>query len=169
MACLTCPHHVWEADSTEIWHRSRWVYIATVIDLRTRRVVGAAVSLRKCAPLTVQALWNALLHYPRPRVFHPDNGREYEPRAFVAILEELGILISRSHPGCAKENGYQESFYDKFRIDPGDPNRFHSLGELVAEVYHGIWTYNNTPIHSILKMPPAVFAWKSAEIFALAA
>jgi len=159
------PHHIWASDFTEFWWRGKRVYLATVIDLYTRQIVGAAVALRKGAPLTLQALHAALLHCPRPAIFHSDNGKEYDARAFVAILEELGIHISRSHPGCPWENGYQESFYDKFKVDLGDPNRFGSLGELVAEVYRGIWVYNNTRIHSALKMPPKVFA----EQYSLAA
>lgn len=149
--------HVWAADFTEVWHRGRWVYIATVIDLYVREVVGLAVSLRKGAPLTIQALGNAVLHHPRPVIFHSDNGREYEAKAFIAVLTELGVLISRSHPGCPWENGYQESFYGKFKVDLGDPNRFSTLGELVAEIYRTAWAYNHTRIHSALKMPPLVF------------
>jgi len=133
------------------------VYIATVIDLYTREIVGMAVSLRKGAPLTIQALGNALLHHPRPLIFHSDNGREYEARAFVTMLSACGILISRSHPGCPWENGYQESFYGKFKVDLGDPSRFRSLGEFVAEIYRMVWVYNHTRIHSALKMPPLVF------------
>ena len=56
------------------------------------------------------------------------------------------------------ENGYQESFYDKFKVDLGDPNRFNTLGELVTEIYRTIWAYNHTRIHSMLNMPPVVFA-----------
>ena len=149
--------HVWAADFTELWYRGRWVYIATVLDLYVREVVGCAISLRKGAPLTLQALGNAVLTHPRPTIFHSDNGREYEARAFVALLQELGIRISRSHPGCPWENGYQESFYDKFKVDLGDPNRFRSLGEFVAEIYRTVWVYNNTRIHSALKMPPKLF------------
>jgi putative transposase len=142
----------------EIGYRGRWVYVATVIDLFTRRIVGIAISLRKGAPLTIQALWSALLNHPHPEIFHSDNGKEYEAYAFIAILEEIGIRISRSHPGCPWENGYQESFYDKFKVDFGDPSRFKTFGELVAEIYRTIWVYNNTRIHSALKMPPVVFA-----------
>src|SRR3989344_5701389 len=75
------------------------------------------------------------------------------PRRYSSVR----LKISRSHPGCPWENGYQESFYDKFKVDLGDPGRFKSLGELVAEVYRTIWVYNNTRIHSALKMPPAGF------------
>jgi len=152
------PNHVWAADFTELWLGNQKVYLATVIDLYTRQILGVAVSLRKGAQLSVQALWAALLHHPHPEIFHSDNGKEYEARAFVSVLEDLHIRISRSHPGCPWENGYQESFYDKFKIDLGDPNRFDSLGELIAEIYRTIWTYNNTRIHSAFRMPPTVFA-----------
>jgi putative transposase len=140
----------------------RYAEVATVIDLFTRRIVGMAVSVRKGAPLTIQALWSALLHHPHPSIFHSDNGREYEAKAFIAVLEDVDSHISRSHPGCPWENGYQESFYDKFKVDLGDPNRFKTLGELVAEIYRTIWTYNHMRIHSALKMPPVVFAEKIA-------
>ncbi|MBU6500272.1 MAG: integrase core domain-containing protein [Patescibacteria group bacterium] len=78
------------------------------------------------------------------------------------LLEEWSITISRSRPGCPRENGYQESFYGKFKVDFGDPNRFRTLGELVAAIYRTIWEYNHTRIHSALKMPPSVFAEKMA-------
>lgn len=152
------PHHIWAADFTELGYRGKWVYVATVIDLFTRQIVGVAVSLRKGAQLTLQALWAALFHHPHPAVFHSDNGKEYEAQAFVTVLEDVGVRISRSHPGCPWENGYQESFYGKFKVDLGDPSRFDSLGELVAEIYRVIWVYNHTRIHSALRMPPKVFA-----------
>lgn len=151
------PHHVWAADFTELRYRSVVVYVATVMDLYTRRIVGIAVSLRRGAPLTLEALYHALFHHPRPAVFHSDNGSEYEAAVFVQTLTELHVAISRSAPGCPWENGYQESFYDKFKVDLGDPNRFDSLGMLVAEVYRTIWDYNTVRIHSALRMSPRVF------------
>lgn len=151
------PNHVWAADFTELKYCGKKVYAATVEDLYTRKIIGVAVALRKGVPLTMQALQGALLHEPHPTIFHSDNGKEYTAKVFVATLESTGTLISRSHPGCPWENGYQESFYDKFKIDLGDPSRFKSLGELVAEVYRLIWVYNHTRIHSALKMPPAEF------------
>jgi putative transposase len=156
------PHHVRAADFTEVWFQGRWIYIATVIDLYSRQILGVAVSLRKGTQLTLQALYNALPHNPGPEIFHSDNGSEYDAKIFIAVLEELKILISRSFPGCPWENGYQESFYDKFKPEPGDPMRCKSLGELVAEVYKTIWRYNNSRIHSALRMPPREFAKKFA-------
>jgi transposase InsO family protein len=156
----SCRGHIWAADFTELLWRDHLVYVATVIDLYTREIAGIAVALRKGAVLTIQALCSALLQNPRPAIFHSDNGKEYEAKSFVALLTNLNVKISRSHPGCPWENGYQESFYGKFKVDLGDPNRFETLGELVAEVYQTIWTYNHTRIHSALRMPPRVFANK---------
>jgi transposase InsO family protein len=155
-------HHVWAADFTEILHKEKLVYIATVIDLWSRETVGISVGLRKGTVLVMQALCAALLYHPRPTIFHSDNGKEYAAHAYIAMLQNLGTIISRSHPGCPWENGYQESFYGKFKVDLGDPNRYKTLGELVAEVYATIWKYNNTRIHSAHRMPPALFIKKEA-------
>ncbi len=160
--CPSYANHVWAADFTEMVQHGKKVYVATIIDLFTRQTMGLHVGTRKGAALVIHALANALFHHPRPTIFHSDNGREYEAKAFIALLEEWGITISRSRPGCPWENGYQESFYDKFKVDFGDPNRFRTLGELVAAIYRTVWEYNHTRIHSALKMPPAVFAEKMA-------
>ncbi len=152
------PHHIWAADFTEILWRDRRVYVATVIDVYTREIIGVAVSLRKGTPLTLQALYGTLFAHPRPLIFHSDNGREYDAQVFTKTLTSLGVRISRSLPGSPWQNGYQESFYDKFKIDLGDPNRCDSLGHLVAEIYRTIWQYNHTRIHSALKMAPCHFA-----------
>ncbi len=150
--------HIWATDFTELWWRGKKIYLATVIDLYTREVVGMSLSTRKGVQLTAAALWNAFLSHPRPLIFHSDNGSEYRARAFVEILIRIGSAISRSAPGCPWENGYQESFYSQFKIDFGDTNRFSSFGELVAETYRMVWVYNHTRIHTALNMPPTTFA-----------
>ena len=158
------PHHIWATDFTELVWKEKKVYVATVLDLYTRQVVGIGTALRKGTILTLQALHGALLSHSKPVIFHSDNGSEYIARAFVGTLEQFEITISRSAPGCPWENGYQESFYDKFKIDLGDSNRFKTLGELVAAVYETLYAYNHTRIHSALKMPPAVFAERARTL-----
>ena len=149
---------VWASDFTEIVFRGKKLFLATVIDAYTREIVGAAVSTTHNAALILSALGNALLAHPRCAIFHSDNGVEYNAKATRAFLHSLTIAISRSKKGCPWENGYQESFYAQFKVDLGDPNRFGSVGELVAEIYHVIHVYNTTRIHSALKMSPAQFA-----------
>lgn len=155
-------NHIWATDFTEIGYQAKKVYVSTILDLFTRQLMGVHAAVRKGSALTIQTLANALFRHPRPVIFHSDNGSEYGAKAFIEILEDCGVTISRSRPGAPWENGYQESFYDKFKVDLGDPNRFRTFGELIAEIYQTLWQYNHTRIHSVLKMPPAVFAEKIA-------
>lgn len=155
-------NHIWVSDFTRLPFQGKIVYVATVEDLFTRKIVGVSVYTTHAVQLVLSAFMNALATSARPAIFHSDNGSEYDSRVFIEALETVGVSISRSAPGCPWENGYQESFYDKFKIDLGDPSRFKTLGELVYAVYRQIWLYNNTRIHSALKMPPVRFALGAA-------
>jgi transposase InsO family protein len=152
------PNHIWASDFTCIPFQGKTIYLATVMDLFTRRIVGLSVLTTHAVQLVLSAYLNALHSNPRPAIFHSDNGSEYNSEIFIEALETVGISISRSKPGCPWENGYQESFYDKFKIDLGDPSRFKTLGELVYEIYQTVWQYNNERIHTTLRMPPQEFA-----------
>ena len=157
--------HIWAADFTYLSYKGKFLYLATVIDLFTRKIVGWSVMRNHYTPLVLQALFMALSSYSRPFIFHSDNGREYDSKVFIRVLTETGIRISRTTPASPWENGFQESFYSQFKIDLGDPNRFRSLGELVYEIAKTIWTYNHTRIHLALKMPPAIFAERQKKLF----
>jgi transposase InsO family protein len=157
------PGHIWAADFTYLSFQGRVVYVATVLDLYTREIVGWSILNAHPTLLVVNALMAALAHHPRPTIFHSDNGSEYNAKDFLTLLHLIGTHVSRSKPGCPWENGYQESFYSQFKIDLGDPNRFQTLGELVYEIHHTIHRYNHLRIHSALKMAPKVFAQKQAS------
>ena len=161
----THPNHIWTADFTHFNFQGKVVYIATVMDLYTRRIVGTAVYTTHAVSLVLSALMNALHNNPRPIIFHSDNGSEYNAEVFIDALTTVGVLVSRSAPGCPWENGYQESFHSQFKVDFGDPSRFKTLGELVYEIYQTIYRYNHTRIHSALKMPPEQFAVLAKETY----
>lgn len=152
------PNHIWASDFTYIPFKGKFVYLATVIDLFTREIVGWSVLTNHSAQLTLQSLFTALTYHKRPEILHSDNGKEYGSKVFIRALTEFGINISRSNKKAPWENGYQESFYSQFKVDLGDPSRFKTLGELVYEIHHRIWKYNHTRIHSSLRMPPVLFA-----------
>lgn len=156
-------NHIWATDFTYIPFRGRFVYVGTVIDLYTRKIVGLSVYTTHAVQLTLSAFLSAIHGSPRPFIFHSDNGSEYTAAVFIEALETVGVQISRSAPGCPWENGYQESFYSQFKVDLGDPSRFKTLGELVLAIYQTIYSYNHTRIHSVLKMPPAQFALAAAS------
>jgi len=156
-----CKNHIWVTDFTYIkWH-SKFVYLATVIDLYTREVVGLSIKTNHSALLTSEALLNALASNPHPEIIHSDQGSEYKAKLFRKILGEHGILQSMSKKGSPWQNGFQESFYGNFKVDIGNVNRFETLGELAAELYRSIFYYNNQRIHLSLGMAPRKFAEKN--------
>lgn len=104
--------------------------------------------------LVINALFSALNQRPPPEVIHSDQGREYTAKGYVDLVELFGIKISMSRVASPWENGYQESFYNQFKVDLGDPNRFDSLGELIYAVYQTIHHYNQDRIHTSLKTSP---------------
>lgn len=154
--------HIWVSDFTHVNWRGRVVYVATVLDLYTRKVVGLSILTTHAVQLVLTALMAALQHHPRPLIYHSDNGSEYNAEVYITALTTIGTKISRSKPGCPWENGYQESFYDKFKVDLGDPSRYKTMGELVFAIYQTVYEYNHTRIHSALKMSPVQFALSTA-------
>src|SRR3989339_1055776 len=151
-------NHLWVTDFTYIkWH-GRFVYLATVLDLHTREVVGISIKTNHSALLVSEALLNALAANPAPTIIHSDQGNEYKSKLFRSILRDCKILQSMSKKGSPWQNGYQESFFGNWKVDIGDVNRFDFFGELVAELYRSIYYYNNDRIHTSLGMAPKKFA-----------
>lgn len=158
------PNHIWAADFTHIsWHGQSY-YLATIIDIFTREIVGWALAKNHALPLILQAFFMAINKYGPPIIFHSDNGSEYISKRFVELSLSLKVAISRSQKGCPWENNYQESFYSQFKIDLSDPNRFKVLGEFVCAIHHQVWEYNHRRIHTALKMSPILFAERYREI-----
>lgn len=159
---LTKINQIWVTDFTYLFWKDRFIYLATVMDVWNREIVGACVLVNHSSALVIQAMVSALMDHPKPEIIHSDQGSEYTAKIFQDFCTSAGIKISMSKKGSPWENGYQESFYDKFKIDLGDPNRFDDLGELVYEIYHTMYVYNTTRIHTALKMSPREFAKKFA-------
>jgi transposase InsO family protein len=154
------PHgigDIYASDFTYIKYRGKWLYVATVLDVFTREIVGVSVINTHATQLVMNALSSAVLHRAPPRIIHSDQGSEYCSKDYTTLIQKLAIKQSMSAPGCPWENGYQESFYKGFKLDLGDPNRYETLGELVAAIYQTINYYNQKRIHSVLKVPPRLF------------
>jgi putative transposase len=151
---------IYASDFTYLKFRGKWVYVATVIDLFSREIVGVSVLTTHSTQLILNTLASAVLHRPPPRIIHSDQGSEYTSADYTKLVQSLGIQQSVSAPGCPWENGYQESFYKGFKLDLGDPTRYDTLGELVAAIYQTINYYNHYRLHSALKLSPRQFAAK---------
>jgi len=76
------------------------LYVATIIDLFTRRIVGLAISKNHDRHLVITSLLSALAHYGRLEIIHSDHGREYCSRDYQNLLKQVGITPSMAGKGC---------------------------------------------------------------------
>ena len=155
-----CPlkrNILWASDFTYFWFHGRWWYLATVIDVFSREIVGFFFSRNHNKELILAALQDALKDHPAPRYLHSDQGSEYQSYAYFDLLKTNGIQASFSAKASPWQNGFQESFYGEFKKDLGDTYRFETLGEFIEGLQLQIHYYNNKRIHTALKGPPALF------------
>lgn len=149
------PNQVWCTDFTYIRHKGKFIYLATIIDLYTREIVGVNISRFHNRFLVIGALEDAVIHYKTVEIVHSDQGSEYDSQDFIGFVKIIGSKISMSAKGSPWQNGHQESFFGHFKLEAGDINRFESLGELIEYIYQQVYYYNNRRIHTAIKMTPA--------------
>jgi putative transposase len=149
------PDRAWVSDFTHLRFWERKVYVAMA--------PTASVLTGHSTPLVLGAFEDALGTGRKPALLHSDQGSEYHSRTYTRLVEAHGLSVSMSRKSSPWENGLQESFFSQFRVDLGDPSRFQTLGELVAEVHRLICAYNTSRIHSALRMAPAVFAKRNSH------
>ena len=141
-----CPirsNIVWVGDFTHIRFGDCWVYLATVMDIYTREIVGWHFATTHAKDLVIDAFLDALDKRRQvPVYFHSDQGSEYESDEYLKLLENQGVIISMSRKSSPWENGYQESFYSGFKLDIGSTNHYQDLGELIEAVAGTIHYYN---------------------------
>lgn len=156
---------IWVSDFTRLNYQGKIVYLATIMDIFNREILGFSVMLSHGVSLVINALLSALNQRPPPEILHSDQGSEYTSMGYIDLVELFNIKISMSRKASPWENGYQESFYNQFKVDLGDPNRFDSLGELIYAIYQQINHYNTKRIHTALKTSPRNYL-KSLKIAA---
>jgi transposase InsO family protein len=154
------PHRVWAEDFTYLYFCGRWYYLATVIDLYSRQIVGWALGAHHDTLLIETALLDALSRFPAPAILHNDQGSEYCSKRYFILCESAGIRLSFSKKGSPWENGFQESFYREFKIEleADELNRFNDLGELTEAIARQLYYYNHHRLHSALKTNPVAYA-----------
>jgi len=154
---VTHPHEVWVSDFTYLPYHNSFVYLATVEDLFTRKILGWSVSVRHTAGLVTESLLDALTRHHRPEIFHSDQGSEYRSDLFLGTLAQEKILPSMSEKASPTQNGHQESFYSQFKLELGHPDCYETMGELIEAIAIQIHYYNTARIHTALKCAPDIF------------
>lgn len=145
------PNRAWVADITYFSTKEGWLYLAVVIDLFSRRVVGWSMSARIDAALVLDALRMAVRQRKPPHglLVHTDRGSQYACREYRAFLQEHGIVPSMSRKGDCWDNAVAESFFASLKVELRSETLWATRTEARRAIfeYIEIW-YNRRRRHS---------------------
>lgn len=149
----TRPDQRWVTDITYIWTDEGWAYLAAILDLYSRRVIGWSLSASLSTDLVLDALNNAL-HVRRPEqelLHHSDRGCQYTSAAYREALAARGITVSMSRRGNCWDNAVAESFFATLKSELVYRKRWSTRLELRASLFEYLETYyNRRRLHSSL-------------------
>lgn len=151
----TRPNEAWAGDITFIPTTSRWLYLAVVIDLGSRRIIGWSLDTHMRSELVVSALKQALEARPQARsqrtLFHSDRGSQYGSSAFRAVLAQAGMRQSMSARANPYDNAWTESFMGTLKREMLQDGCFEDAVDANLELFEYIdGYYNNQRKHSAI-------------------
>jgi putative transposase len=147
----TAPNTKWVSDLTYLWTDEGWLYLAVVIDLYSRLVVGWSMGERMTAYLVCDALQMALWRRYRPQgvIVHSDRGSQYCSAKYRTLLEDHRLHCSMSAKGCCYDNACAESFFHSFKVEAVHGERFATRQAMTQMVFEYIEVdYNRIRRHS---------------------
>ncbi|WP_171885431.1 IS3 family transposase [Pseudomonas aeruginosa] len=154
------PNQVWCGDITYVWAQGRWHYLAAVLDLHTRRVIGWAFSAKPDAELVIKALDMAYEQRGRPQqvLFHSDQGSQYASRLFRQWLWRYRMQQSMSRWGNCWDNSPMERLFRSLRSEWGPSTGYLTAQEAQRDISHYLMhRYNWIRPHQFNDgLPPAV-------------
>jgi putative transposase len=139
------PNQRWVADFTYLWTAEGWLYVAIVLDLYSRRVVGWSMSESMSAQFVLDALIMALWRRGKPTqlIHHSDQGSQYTSEDFQRLLSAQGIACSMSRRGDCWDNAAMESFFSSLKTERTSRRRYASRDEARADVFDYIERFYN--------------------------
>lgn len=144
---------VWVGDITYIKTKIGWVYLAAVIDLYNREVIGYALSKNVDTELVKQALGNAIGRQgvKEGLLFHSDRGSQYASKGYEKMLKENGIKGSMNRPGCPYDNSCMESFFATLKKERVYRRNYGTMEEVRQDMFRYIELfYDRKRLHSVL-------------------
>jgi putative transposase len=151
---LATPNTVWAGDITYIPTDEGWLFLAVVIDLFSRRIVGWSLREDRTNALVIDALRMAWYgRSPGPKaglIFHSDRGSQYASYEFNKVLEECGIRPSMSRQGNCWDNACSETLFGSLKVERLHGEHFATLRQAKDEALDWLFWYNQTRMHSTL-------------------
>lgn len=134
------------SDITYLWTREGWMYLAVVLDMCSRKILGYALSTRLTGNIVIQALQRALAHrtLTDASIFHSDRGSQFGCDELKAILREHGIRQSMGATGVCYDNAITESFFHTLKVEAIHGERFESREQLEVAIFDYIECFYNT-------------------------
>jgi len=162
------PNQIWASDITYVWTREGWLYLAVILDLFSRRIVGWAMSNRLGQELVLNAFQQALWRR-RPGhgiIFHSDQGVQYACTAFRNLLKEYKFIQSMSGKGNCYDNAVVESFFHTLKTELVYFETYLTREDARNSIFEYIETYyNRIRLHSTLGYcPPIQFEQRWSDI-----
>ena len=145
------PNQKWAGDITYLWTDEGWLYLAVIMDLFSRQVVGWAMAERMTADLVCDALKMAIFRRKRPKgvIVHSDRGSQYCSNAYRQLLERYQLLGSMSAKGNCYDNACAESFFHSLKVEAIHGEKFDTREAMRQTVFEYIETdYNPVRLHS---------------------
>jgi len=143
----------WVADFTYVWTAEGWLYVAVVLDLFSRKVVGWSMSSEMTAQLVLDALLMAIWRRGKPieLLHHSDQGSQYTSEDFQRLLDDQGVVCSMSRRGDCWDNAAMESFFSTLKTERLSRKSYTTRDEARADVFDYIERfYNPRRRHSTL-------------------
>lgn len=147
------PNQIWVADITYVATAQSWVYVAAILDLYSRKIVGWAVSQQIDTALVLRALSMALTHRQPPAglVFHSDRGVQYASGDYRRALAAARLVASMSRKGNCYDNATMESFWSTLKLELIYRRQFDGAHQLSGALFDYIEIfYNRQRLHSAL-------------------
>ena len=146
------PNRKWIADFTYVWTAEGWLYVAAVIDLFSRRVVGWSMKAEMNAQLVTDALMMAIWRRGTPDALlhHSDRGSQYASGDFQKQLKVFGMLGSMSRKGDCWDNAVTETLFGSLKVERIHGMRFETRRAAKDEVMDWLQFYNHRRLHSTL-------------------
>ena len=167
--CPEEPNVVWAGDITYIKTKIGWVYLAVVMDLFNREVIGYATSRKIDTELVKRALGEAIGRYPDTEgtIFHSDRGSQYASVGYQNILASNRMRGSMSRGGCPYDNSCVESFFAQLKKERIYRRNYHNIDEVNADLFDYIELfYNRKRIHSTLNyQTPIGYRFNNQPLF----
>lgn len=160
------PDEVWVGDVTYLRVAGQWRYLAAVMDVHSRRIIGWSLGARRDAALTTRALLRSSCKRTRTAgvIFHSDRGIEYASYEYRRQLDRLGMLQSMNRAGKMNDNAHMESFFHSMKTEELYGKTFATDEELRQALSSYITFYNNKRLHSSLQfLAPATFEQREAN------